>query len=72
MVSSVVITYMALSGKIVMDENQVYAKNLRMFIFNLSSKLSNPILDITVLIGIVVLFWFLLRTAKHESEKSSR
>lgn len=71
MVSSVIISYMALTGKIVMDENQAYAKNLRMFIFNLSSKLSNPILDIAVLIGIVLLFWLILKEAKNESKKTS-
>ena len=72
MVSSVIIAYMALTDKIIMDENEAYAKNLRTFIFNLSSKLSNPLLDIAVLMGIILLVWFMRKVAKHESKKTSK
>lgn len=65
MLSSFIITYMALTDKIKMDENQAYAQNLRIFIFNLSSKLQNPVLDIAVLIGIILLFWIMLKEAKQ-------
>ena len=72
MVSSVIIAYMALSGKIQMDANSEYSKGLRVFIFDMSGRLQNPIFDILVLIGIILLFKIMLKEAKHENEKASK
>lgn len=72
MVSSIIIAYMALTGKIQMDANSQYSRELRNFIFDLSGKLQNPFLDILMLIGIVVLFKIMLREARNENKKSDK
>src|SRR3989344_1404219 len=64
MISSVIIAYMALTDKIKMDANMEYGRELRNFIFNVSGKLQNPILDILVLAGIIILFKIMLKEAK--------
>lgn len=68
MISSVIITWMALSGKIIMDNNMLYGKQLQGFIFDVSGKIKNPILDILVLGGIVLLLWLLIKEAKKEEK----
>ncbi len=72
MISSVIIAYMALTDKIKMDANMEYGRELRNFIFNVSDKLQNPILDILVLAGIILLFKIMLKEAKNENKKNSK
>ncbi|OIO15335.1 hypothetical protein COV53_05035 [Candidatus Gottesmanbacteria bacterium CG11_big_fil_rev_8_21_14_0_20_37_11] len=72
MVSSLIIAYMALTDKIKMDANMEYGRGLRDFIFDVSGKLQNPILDILVLIGIILLFKIMLKEAGNESKKSDK
>lgn len=72
MVSSIIIAYMALTGKIQMDANSQYSRELRNFIFDLSGKLQNPFLDILMLIGIGILFKIMLREARNENKKSDK
>lgn len=71
MVSSVVIAYMALSGKIQMEASSEYSSFLRNFIFDLSGKLNNPLLDILVLAGIILLFRLMILEAKSEGRKKA-
>ena len=66
MVSSVIIAYMALSGKIIMESNMEYGDSLKNFIFNLSSKLQNPFIDFLVLIAVILFFMVLLKEAKNK------
>ena len=72
MISSIIIAYMALTDKIKMDANMEYGRELRNFIFNVSGKLQNPILDILVLVGIILLFKIMLKEAKNENKKVSK
>lgn len=60
-ISSVIITWMALSGKIIMDDNMLYGKKLQTFIYDMSSRLQSPILDIFVLIAIMVFLAVMFR-----------
>lgn len=69
-VSGFVISYLALTGQIQMEANMEYGGRLRMFIYDVSSRLQNPILDILVLAVIFVLFKIMLKVAKHESKKT--
>src|SRR3989344_2522160 len=69
MVSSIIIAYLALSGKIVMETNMEYGSSLRNFIFNISSRLQNPFLDLLTLIAIIVLIKIFLKEAHNDSAK---
>lgn len=72
MVSAVIITYLALTDKINMEQNQMYGTFIRQFVYNLSSRLQNPILDILVLIAIIILSRFIWKEAtKHGNKKES-
>lgn len=68
-VSAVVIAYLALTGRIQMESNMVYGETLRMLIFNISSLLQNPILDVSIFLVIIIcsMFFFkrLLKT-RHD------
>lgn len=70
MISSIAIAILAISGKIQMDSNDAYAKSLRMFILNLSSKINNPILDIIILLGIIFLLKIIIQEAMHDKKNS--
>ena len=72
MISAVIIAYMALTGKIIMEENMAYGGWLRTFIYDVSSSLQNPILDILVLLGIIILFKIIFKETKYESKKSAK
>lgn len=72
MISAVGIAYLALTGKIIMTENMAYGGWLRTFIFDVSSILQNPLLDILVLIGIILLFKIILKEVQHEDKKSAK
>lgn len=66
MVSSVVITFLALTNRIQMDSSMEYGKTLRIFIYDLSTKLQNPIFDILILITIVLFIVFAIKQAKKK------
>ena len=55
MVSAVVISFMALTGRIRMEENMEYGGTIRNFIFTVSEKLQNPLLDILLLVALIIL-----------------
>lgn len=67
--TSIIITYLALTDKIQMDKNLEYGTKLRTFIFNMSSQFQSPILDFLVLIGIVIFLIMLIREVKNENRK---
>lgn len=66
--SAIVISYLAVTGKIVMDDNMEYGVWLRTFIFNVSAYLQNPFLDILTLIAIVLFIRIMLGEARHEKK----
>ncbi|OGG03835.1 hypothetical protein A2W14_04810 [Candidatus Gottesmanbacteria bacterium RBG_16_37_8] len=69
MVSSVVITILALTGKIQMEQNMAYGDTLRNFIFNISGRLQNPYLDILVLIALILLLRLFIKEIRHGNIK---
>lgn len=69
MISSVIIAILALTGKIQMEQNMAYGNTLRNFIFNISSKLQNPLLDILVLIAIIIFIKIFIKEVLHERIK---
>lgn len=54
-VSSFIIVFLALTNRLQMDENETYGLMLRNFIFNLSGRLQNPLIDILFIIGLILL-----------------
>lgn len=67
--SSIAIATLALTGKIQMDANMEYGGWLRTFIYDVSTKLSNPILDILVLLIISLFIKILIKEIRHERTK---
>lgn len=65
MISAVVIAYLALTDRINMEQNQMYGLFIRTFVYDLSSKLRNPILDVLVLILIIVLAGFIWKESNR-------
>lgn len=65
-ISSIFISWLALSGKIIMDNNMAYGKKLQTFIYDLSGKIRNPILDIFVLIGIILCLFMMVKRARKK------
>lgn len=63
MISAGIIAYLALTNSINMEQNQMYGTFIRTFVYDLSSKLKNPILDILVLIAIIILARFIWKEA---------
>lgn len=62
--SGIIIAILALTGRIQMEANMEYGGTLRMLIYEISSRLKNPFLDILVLLAIFILFKIMLREAK--------
>ncbi|MCL4338088.1 hypothetical protein M1271_00180 [Patescibacteria group bacterium] len=69
--SSFVIAYLAITGRIVMSENSAYGTSLRLFIFNISTRLRNPIFDLLTITIIAILFIIIIKEAKNESRKKN-
>lgn len=70
--SAVIISYLAVTGKIVMDKNMEYGVWLRTFIFDVSDYLQNPILDLLTLVSIVLFIKIMLKEAHHEKKTTRR
>jgi cytochrome c biogenesis protein CcdA len=68
-ISGIVISYLALTNRIQMSANMAYGEELRLFIYQVSSRLKNPLLDILILIGIIILFIIMFKEARHDKEK---
>jgi hypothetical protein len=60
MLSAGVISYMALTNRIQMDSSMEYGKTLRTFIYDISSRMQYPIIDLALIVGIIVFFVFIL------------
>lgn len=66
LVSSLVITILALTGKIQMEENLAYGNKLRDFIYQISANIRSPIFDILILVGIIL---FIVYAIKQGNQK---
>lgn len=64
MISSVLITFLALTNRIQMDSSMEYGKTLRTLIYTLSTRIQNPIIDIALLVGIIVFVIIAIKQAK--------
>ncbi len=64
MISSVIITFMALTNRIQMDSSMEYGITLRTFIYNLSGRFQNPIFDILIVIGAILFIVFAVKQSK--------
>lgn len=62
--SAVVIGAMALAGKINMDTSMEYSKYLRMFIYTVSSRIQNPILDILLLLAMIIVVYIAMKQSR--------
>ncbi len=69
MISAVVISILALTGRIQMDSSMEYGNNLRMLIYTLSSRLQNPFIDLLLVVGIVIFILMAIRQARKKSDK---
>ncbi|OGG08670.1 hypothetical protein A2154_04845 [Candidatus Gottesmanbacteria bacterium RBG_16_43_7] len=69
MISSVIISVLALAGKIKMDSSMEYSKTIRTFIYTLSSKIQNPFLDILLLVAIVLFIIIALKQSNKTKIK---
>lgn len=63
--SGIIIAALALSGRIQMEENLLYGAKVRNLIFNLSSRFTNPLSDLLVIIVFIVLIFLLIRERRH-------
>lgn len=67
--SGVLIGYLALIGKIVMSqENEAFAQNLRMIIYDISGRLDNSVVDIALFFLIFIILIFFIRKAVYEAK----
>ena len=67
--SGIIIAYLALTGKIIMEQNMEYGSSLRNFIFQVSANLKNPLLDILVIAAIILLLIIMSKEAKNGQQK---
>ncbi|OGG14816.1 hypothetical protein A2963_04425 [Candidatus Roizmanbacteria bacterium RIFCSPLOWO2_01_FULL_40_13] len=67
--SGIIIAYLALTGKIIMEQNMEYGSSLRNFIFQVSANLKNPLLDILVIAAIILLLIIMSKEAKNGHQK---
>ena len=66
MISSAVISVLALTGRITMDSSMEYSKTLRIFIYTLSSRIQNPFIDILLVVGIIAFVVFAIKQIKKK------
>jgi len=69
MISAVVIASLALAGKIEMDRNMAYGEELRRFIFNLSGRLTNPFIDLLLIVLLVIFIKIMIKEARRGQKK---
>jgi len=65
-ISSVVISIMALTGRITMNSSMEYSTVLRTFIYTLSTRIQSPILDVVLVLGITA---FVILAIKQVNKK---
>ena|SRR3989338_5031845 len=68
--SAVIISFLALTGKIIMEENMEYGTFLRQFIFDLSSRIQNPLIDFLVLLAIIIFGVILFKETRYKDKKN--
>src|SRR4030066_458584 len=64
MASAVIISILALAGKITMDSRMEFGKSLRTLLYTLSERFQNPLFDILIIIDALVFIVFAIRQAR--------
>lgn len=64
--SGILIIVLAYLRKLEMYQTQEYSQSVRLFVFQIAKAFENPVLDILIFIGILVLFYKLLKHVKKE------
>lgn len=64
--SAIVISFMALTNRIQMDSSMEYGKALRTIIYEISSNLQYPIVDVVFVAGIIVFIAIAIKQAKKK------
>lgn len=67
MISAVIIAFLALTNRIQMDSSMEYGNSLRIFIYDLSHKLSSPIFDILIILGAVLFIVFAIKQSRKSA-----
>jgi hypothetical protein len=66
LVTGVLIAIFNYMGKIQMDQMEPYSQTIRMTVFNVAKYFQNPIVDLGVFLAVLLIFYKLLKTAKHD------
>ena len=66
LVTGVLIAIFNYLGKIQMNQMEPYSQTIRMVVFNIAKYFQNPILDLGVFAIVLVVFYKLLKTTKHD------
>lgn len=69
MVSAVVISVLALTGRIQMDSSMEYGKTLRTLIYTLSSRIQNPYIDILLIVSIIIFVFVAVRQSLKKNNR---
>lgn len=72
MISSVMIAFLAVTGQIDMEKNIAYGGRLRTFIYDISSRIQSPILDVVAFISIIVLFAIIVKKISNDNKKITK
>lgn len=67
--SGIIIAILALSGRIQMESSMAYGVSLRMFIYEVSGRLKNPLLDLGIMFIIIITLIIIFKEAHHEQKK---
>lgn len=68
-ISGIIISIMALTERIQMESSMEYGVALRTFIYEVSKRLRNPILDLGIMFIIIITFIIIIKKASHEQKK---
>lgn len=67
--SGIIISYMAITGRISMESSMEYGMTLRMFIYEVSSRLKNPLIDLLLFSMIIVLGVIFIKKIQKKKSK---
>lgn len=62
--SGIAISFLALTGRIQMESGMAYGVTLRMFIYEVSGRLRNPLLDLGMIAAIIIIFIIMIKNVK--------
>ncbi|MBI2611121.1 hypothetical protein HYW54_00035 [Candidatus Gottesmanbacteria bacterium] len=66
--SGIIIAYLTVTGRISMESSMTYGTTLRMFIYNVSSYLRNPFIDLLLFVSILFLGFIVFKILKPKGD----